>query len=196
VAENRKLLAEQEILRNEACTGPQRGAQRADNGLQDREHGGEVRAGRGPYHPRIAPADALCWPLTPHAVRPKESCENAFFVPTPTVSLPRSRGRIAYPTLADGLVPEEIIASEIGLDMARFPTVAHLVFWVGQCPRSDESAGKRHSLASAPQQCPNLCRRIPANAGISATAAPSPPTIKGDRARRRRKGHAQVHAPR
>jgi hypothetical protein len=62
---NRKLLAEHEVLRNEARTGPQCRAQRAENGLQDREHRGEVRAGRVPCHPPIDPADAVCWALAP-----------------------------------------------------------------------------------------------------------------------------------
>jgi transposase len=38
-----------------------------------------------------------------------------------------------------------VIVSEIGYDMARFPTAAHLISWAGLCPRSDESAGKRRS---------------------------------------------------
>jgi len=38
-----------------------------------------------------------------------------------------------------------VVVSEIGHDMARFPTSAHLVSWAGLCPRSDESAGKRRS---------------------------------------------------
>jgi len=38
-----------------------------------------------------------------------------------------------------------VIVSEIGSEMARFPTAAHLVSWAGLCPRSDESAGKRRS---------------------------------------------------
>jgi transposase len=38
-----------------------------------------------------------------------------------------------------------IIVSEIGLDMSRFPTAAHLISWAGLCPRNDESAGKRRS---------------------------------------------------
>jgi transposase len=37
------------------------------------------------------------------------------------------------------------IAAEIGTDMSRFPTDAHIVSWVGICPRNDESAGKRRS---------------------------------------------------
>jgi len=38
-----------------------------------------------------------------------------------------------------------VILSEIGIDMSRFPTDAHLVSWACICPRSDESAGKRRS---------------------------------------------------
>ena len=39
----------------------------------------------------------------------------------------------------------QVILSEIGLDMHRFPTAGHLVSWAGLCPRNDESAGKRRS---------------------------------------------------
>jgi transposase len=39
----------------------------------------------------------------------------------------------------------QVIVSEIGTDMTRFPTAGHLVSWAGLCPRNDESAGKRRS---------------------------------------------------
>ena len=39
----------------------------------------------------------------------------------------------------------QVILSEIGTDMSRFPTAGHLVSWAGLCPGNDESAGKRRS---------------------------------------------------
>ena len=39
----------------------------------------------------------------------------------------------------------EVIASEIGTDMTRFPNDQHLSSWAGMCPGNNESAGKRKS---------------------------------------------------
>ena len=48
-----------------------------------------------------------------------------------------------------GELAARIIAAEIGNDMSRFATAAHLVSWAGPCPRNDESAGKRRSTRDA-----------------------------------------------
>jgi transposase len=42
-------------------------------------------------------------------------------------------------------VAARVIVAEIGDDMSRFPTAAHLISWAGLCPRLDESAGKKRS---------------------------------------------------
>ena len=39
----------------------------------------------------------------------------------------------------------QVMVAEIGVDMGRFPTDAHLISWAGLCPRNEESAGKRRS---------------------------------------------------
>ncbi len=47
------------------------------------------------------------------------------------------------PGISDVLA--QVIVSEIGVALSRFPTAAPLVSWAGLCPRHDESAGKRQS---------------------------------------------------
>jgi transposase len=44
-----------------------------------------------------------------------------------------------------GLRTAETLVAELGADLSRFPTAAHLASWAGMCPGHDESAGKRRS---------------------------------------------------
>jgi transposase len=55
--------------------------------------------------------------------------------------------RTAVEQLSSGVkqLSARAILSEIGIDMSRFATDAHLISWACICPRNDESAGKRRS---------------------------------------------------
>jgi transposase len=57
------------------------------------------------------------------------------------------RAAVSLLTTMPGLseTTARVVIAEIGTDMSRFPTVAHLISWAGFCPRLDESAGKRRS---------------------------------------------------
>ncbi|MGZ3676773.1 MAG: IS110 family RNA-guided transposase [Ktedonobacterales bacterium] len=42
----------------------------------------------------------------------------------------------------------EIVVAEVGMDLRRFPTAAHLAAWAGLAPGNNESAGKRRAAAT------------------------------------------------
>ena len=50
-----------------------------------------------------------------------------------------------------GELGARIIAAEIGNDMSRFATAAHLISWAGLCPKNDESAARLQNLGYAVQ---------------------------------------------
>lgn len=57
------------------------------------------------------------------------------------------RAKAEILTTAPGIsdTAAQIVISEIGVDMSRFPSEGHILSWAGMCPRSDQSAGKQRS---------------------------------------------------
>jgi len=55
------------------------------------------------------------------------------------------RDHIAHVQSIPGVNREaaEVLLAEIGVDMSRFPSAAHVASWAGVCPGHHESAGKR-----------------------------------------------------
>ena len=85
-----------------------------------------------------------------------------------------------------GRTAAQVIIAEIGVDMGRFPTPAHLASWARFAPGVKESAGKRKGKGSTGHGNPYLARVL----GEAAVSAGRTNTFLGERYRRiaRRRG--------
>jgi transposase len=85
-----------------------------------------------------------------------------------------------------GQTAAQVIISEVGLEMGRFPTAGHLASWAKFTPGVKESAGKRKGTGSTGHGNPYLARVL----GEAAVVAGRTDTFLGERYRRiaRRRG--------
>jgi transposase len=85
-----------------------------------------------------------------------------------------------------GVTAARVIIAEVGVDMTRFPTPAHLASWARFAPGVKESAGKSKGNAATGHGNPYLARVL----GEAAMAASHTDTFLGERYRRiaRRRG--------
>jgi len=91
-----------------------------------------------------------------------------------------------------GVTAARVIIAEVGLDMSRFPTAAHLASWARFAPGVKESAGRKKGSGTTGHGNRYLARAL----GEAAVAAGKTNTFLGERyrriARRRRKKRAIV----
>jgi transposase len=89
-----------------------------------------------------------------------------------------------------GPTAAHVIIAEIGIDMTRFPTPAHLASWARFAPGVKESAGRKKGTASTGHGNPYLARVL----GEAAIAASKTDTFLGQRYRRiaRRRGNKKA----
>jgi transposase len=85
-----------------------------------------------------------------------------------------------------GVTAAHVVIAEIGLDMTRFPTAAHLCSWARFAPGINESAGRKKGSGSTGHGNPYLARVL----GEAAVTAGKTDTFLGERYRRiaRRRG--------
>ncbi|MCA1672134.1 MAG: IS110 family transposase [Actinobacteria bacterium] len=85
-----------------------------------------------------------------------------------------------------GLTAAHVMIAEIGVDMTRFPTAAHLCSWARFAPGVKESAGKKKGSGTTGHGNPYLARVL----GEAAVSAGKTDTFLGERYRRiaRRRG--------
>lgn len=84
-------------------------------------------------------------PTTPPATREQDNGQSGA-ADTALPPLPWAEAVTILDTMPGiGITTAEKLVAEIGTDMSRFPTEAHLASWARVCPGNNESAGKRHA---------------------------------------------------
>lgn len=105
---------------------------------------------RGCFREHHALLVGLCLDHTAHLeaaiARLDEQVDLVFAAHTSEAGVPFGRARDRLDTITGvGKRAAETIIAEIGVDMTRFPTSAHLASWAGVCPGNNITGGKRGS---------------------------------------------------
>lgn len=101
---------------------------------------------RQALHGRFGAHHALLVRLAMEHVEHLEGAISALDVEVDKVMVPFAEARDHLDTITGvGKRAAECIIAEIGTDMSRFPTAAHLASWAGRCPGNNITGGKRHS---------------------------------------------------
>ncbi len=105
---------------------------------------------RGRFTDHHALLIGLCLDHTTHLetaiARLDDHVEGLFAAHISEAGVPFARARDRLDTITGvGKRAAETIIAEIGVDMARFPTSAHLASWAGVCPGNNITGGKRGS---------------------------------------------------